>query len=170
MHPIHQHYAHCSGLIVSCYGLKLVDLFMYLSVYFLDMGTIIRLPWWRHQMEKFSMQRIHRSPVKSPPKGQWRGALLFSLICTWINGWVSNREAGDFRHHRAHYDVIVMPGTNKVNLKIMTRKTTNDQSFINNDTWIPAWISSYIHYKKWDEITYPFQTLTAQPMKFRMDN
>ena len=63
-----------------------------------------------------------------------------------------------------------MPGTNKVNLKIMTRETTNDQSFINNDTWIPAWISSYIHYKMWDEITYPFQTLTAQPMKFRMDN
>ena len=27
-----------------------------------------------------------RSPVKSPHKGQWRGALMFSLICTWING------------------------------------------------------------------------------------
>ena len=25
-----------------------------------------------------------------------------------INGWVNNREAGDLRHHRAHYDVIVM--------------------------------------------------------------
>ena len=24
------------------------------------------------------------------------------------NGWVNNGEAGDLRHHRAHYDVIVM--------------------------------------------------------------
>ena len=41
-------------------------------------------------------------------KGQWRGALKFSLICTWINGWVNNRGAGDLRRHRAHYDVIVI--------------------------------------------------------------
>ena len=51
---------------------------------------------------------IHRSPVNSPHKGQWRGALMFSLICVWINDWVNNREAGDLRRHRAHYDVIVM--------------------------------------------------------------
>ena len=51
---------------------------------------------------------IHRSPVNSPHKGQWRGALMFSLICVWINGWVNNREAGDLRCYRAHYDVIVM--------------------------------------------------------------
>ena len=50
---------------------------------------------------------IHRSPVNSPYKGQWRGALVFSLICTRINGWVNNREASDLRRHRAHYDVIV---------------------------------------------------------------
>ena len=31
---------------------------------------------------------IHRSPVNSPHKGQWRGALIFSLICVWINDWV----------------------------------------------------------------------------------
>ena len=43
-----------------------------------------------------------------PHKGQWRGALMFSLICAWINGWVNTRGAGDFRRHRAHNDVIVM--------------------------------------------------------------
>ena len=48
------------------------------------------------------------APVNSPHKGQWRGALMFSLICAWINGWVNNREAGDMRRYRAHYDVIVM--------------------------------------------------------------
>ena len=51
---------------------------------------------------------IHRSPVNSPHKGQWRGALMFSLICVWINGWVNKREAGDFRRHCTHYDVIIM--------------------------------------------------------------
>ena len=33
---------------------------------------------------------------------------MFSLICVWINGWVNNREAGDLRWHRGHYDVNVM--------------------------------------------------------------
>ena len=31
---------------------------------------------------------------------------MLSLICTWINGWVSYGEAGDLRRRRAHYDVI----------------------------------------------------------------
>ena len=53
---------------------------------------------------------IHRSPVNSPHKGQWREALLF-FICPWINGWVNNRETGDLRRHRAPYDVIVMDYT-----------------------------------------------------------
>ena len=51
---------------------------------------------------------IHRSPVTSPHKGQWRGPLMFSLICAWINGWVNNLDAGDLGRHHAHYDVIVM--------------------------------------------------------------
>ena len=36
------------------------------------------------------------------------GALMFSLICVWINGWVNNGEAGDLRRYRAHYVVTVM--------------------------------------------------------------
>ena len=51
---------------------------------------------------------IHRPPVNSPHKGQWRGALLFSFICAWMKCWVNNREAGDLRRHRAHYDVTIM--------------------------------------------------------------
>ena len=54
------------------------------------------------------LRGIHRSPVNSPHKGQWRRALMFCLICAWIKGWVNNREACDLRRHRAHYDVIVM--------------------------------------------------------------
>ena len=51
---------------------------------------------------------IHRSPVNSQHKGQWRGALVFSLIFAWLNGWVNTLEAGDWRRHRVHYDVTVM--------------------------------------------------------------
>ena len=69
--------------------------------------------WWRHQMETFSallafVRGIHRSPEKSLHKGQWCRALMFTLICARKSGWVNNREAGDLRCHRAHYDVIVM--------------------------------------------------------------
>ena len=51
---------------------------------------------------------IHWSPVDSPHKGQWRGALMFSLICAWTNGWANTRDTGNLRRHCAHYDVIVM--------------------------------------------------------------
>ena len=72
-----------------------------------------KTPWWRHQMETFSALQVIcavNSPVTGelPHKGQWRGALIFSLICVWINDWVNNREAGDLRRYRAHCDVTVM--------------------------------------------------------------
>ena len=35
---------------------------------------------------------IHRSPVNSAHIGQWRGTLMFSLICVWINDWAKNPE------------------------------------------------------------------------------
>ena len=64
---------------------------------------------WKHFSRYWPFVRgIHRSPVNSSHKGQWRGALMFTLICARINGWVNNREAGDLRRNRAHYDVIVM--------------------------------------------------------------
>ena len=64
---------------------------------------------WKHFPRYWPYVRgIHRSRVNSPQKGQWRGALMSSLICVWINGWVNNREAGDLRRYRAHYDVTVM--------------------------------------------------------------
>ena len=65
---------------------------------------------WRHQMEPFNalLWGIHRWPVNSPRKGPATLSFKFSLICSWINDWVNNRESRDLRHHRAHYDVIVM--------------------------------------------------------------
>ena len=77
--------------------------------------------WWRHQMETFSALLAlcagnSSVPVKSPHKGLWRGLLMFSLICVWINDWVNNREASDLRRYRGHYDVIVMSQASYVGL------------------------------------------------------
>ena len=64
---------------------------------------------WKHFPRYWPFVRgIHQSPVNYPHKDQWRGALMFSLICVWINSWVNNREAGDLRRHRAHYNATVM--------------------------------------------------------------
>ena len=64
---------------------------------------------WGHFPRYWPFVRgIHRSPVNSPHKGQWRGALMFSFICVWRNGWVNNCEVGNLRRHRSHYGVTVM--------------------------------------------------------------
>ena len=56
-------------------------------------------------METFSAMLAH-CVGNSPHKGQWHGALMFSLIRARINAWVNTRQAGDLRRHRAYYDVI----------------------------------------------------------------
>ena len=64
---------------------------------------------WKHFSCHWSFVRgIHRSPVNSPHKSEWRGSLMFSLICAWIHGWVNSGDGGDLRRGRAHYDVTVM--------------------------------------------------------------
>ena len=55
---------------------------------------------WKHFPRYWPfVWEIHRSPVNSPHKGPWCGALMFSLNCVWINGWVNNRQAGDLWRH-----------------------------------------------------------------------
>ena len=64
-------------------------------------GSSICLLWW-HDVIKWKhfprywpfVRGIHRSPLNSTHKGQWRGAVMFSLICASINNGVKNREAG----------------------------------------------------------------------------
>ena len=91
----------------------------------MDFDAIFRIcrKWYKAQLLKFHddvtkwkhfslywpfVRGIHLSPVNFPHKGQWRGALMFSLICARINNWVHNRGAGDLRRHCVHYDVTVM--------------------------------------------------------------
>ena len=101
----------------------------------IDVITSFHTPWWRHQMEIFSallpfLRGFHRSPVNYPHKGQWRGALMFTLICVWINGWVKNREAGDLKRYRAHYDVIVTMFPQKGFYDIRHHKTQPKYLFV----------------------------------------
>ena len=64
---------------------------------------------WKHFSRYWPFVRgIHQSPVDPPHNGQWRGALMLSLIRAWTHGWVNNPDVGDLRNHRAHYDVTLM--------------------------------------------------------------
>ena len=68
--------------------------------------TFPTLPWWRHQMETISTL-LNICAGNPPVTGEFAaqrpltGALMFSLICAWIHGWVNNGEAGGLRRHRA---------------------------------------------------------------------
>ena len=84
---------------------------------------------WKHFPRYWPFVRgIHYSPLNSPHKGQWRGALMFSLICTWTNGWVNSRHAGDLRRHGAHDDVTVMRC--EIALRWMTQSLTKEKSIL----------------------------------------
>ena len=34
--------------------------------------------------------------------------LTISMICAWTNRWANNKDNGDLKRYRAHYDVIIM--------------------------------------------------------------
>ena len=90
---------------------------------------------WKHFPRNWPFVReIHRSPVNFPLKGQWRGALMFSLIYAWINDWVNNREAGDLRRQHGHYDVIVMNCENVLLLLIKHDEPKNLTGWIYRQT------------------------------------
>ena len=78
-----------------------------LNICHIDHDDVIK---WKYFPRYWPFVRgIHRSPVNSPHKGQWRGPLMFCFfICVWMNDWINYREAGDLRRYRAHSDVIVM--------------------------------------------------------------
>ena len=64
---------------------------------------------WKHLPQYWSfVMGIHRTPMNSPHKGQWRSALMFSMICAWTNGWANHWNASDLSHQHAHYDVTAM--------------------------------------------------------------
>ena len=77
-------------------------------------GCVLAHSWWRHQMETFSAL-LAISAGNSSVTGEFpaqrpvtRSFDVFFVICARINSWVNNGEAGNLRHHRTNYDVIVM--------------------------------------------------------------
>ena len=104
---------------------------------------------------------IHRSPVNSPHKSQWRGVLICSFICAWISVWVNNREADDLRRHEAHYDVTVID-----RLAINSTITTGAH-LIKIVNFNLSMKSDHIHYKLWDEITYSFPKFNGEAVEVR---
>ena len=63
-------------------------------------GNIFQSRYWPF------VRGIHRSPMNSPLKGQWRGALMFSLICAlnkrlskqWWGWWFETSSRSLWRH------------------------------------------------------------------------
>ena len=85
-----------------------------------------------------------RSPVNSPRKAQWRVALMFSLICAWVNGWVKNHEAGDLRRYGIHsvwrhFNVLLYPV--QLRLRFDQTQTNSTGALYNHRTYF---ISSQI--------------------------
>ena len=97
---------------------------------------------------------IHRSPVNCPHKGQGRRALMFSLICVWTNSWVNNRDAGDLRRHRAHYDVTVMYMAAITVASVQVPYPYCEPIYWHGLTLILTWISNHMPNKVWDEMIY----------------
>ena len=101
---------------------------------------------WKHFPRNWPfVWEIHRSQVISPHTGQWCGALMFSLICVWINGWVNNREAGDLRRYGAHNDVTVM-----YSMKYLWQRGLNCWNWLLL-TMTSVYIEVHIHARFWWE-------------------
>ena len=93
-------------------------------IYHLNHDDVIKL---KHFPRYWPFVRgIHRSRWIPPHKGQWRGALMFSLIYARINGWIDTGEAGDLRRHNTHYDVIVMPKHGLIHSRIYALVSLNE--------------------------------------------
>ena len=116
------------------------------------------------------MREIHRSPVNSPHKGQWRGALMFSLICVRINDWVHNRESGDLIRYRAHYDVIVMIQRTKMVVTFEKSIATFQHLWTYFNTWNVKTCSETLKWcknitqmaLKWDYLMLVFNDITLE--------
>ena len=83
------------------HGASEINITNWVSMMTSSNGTIFLVTGPLHG--KFTDDRwIHRT--KASDAELW----CFLWSAPWINGWVNNREAGDLRRHRAHYDIIVM--------------------------------------------------------------
>ena len=119
---------------------------------------------WRHRLKHFLrywpfVWGIHRWPVNSPHKGQWRGALMFSMICAWTNGWVNNRDADHFRRRCTHYDVTV--GCDSISYQLNLGAVQRPWSSSSRSVW---WASYRSPHGAWK----PTQHIWSRETAFRI--
>ena len=89
----------------------------------------------------------------------------------YLNLWIFHGNAHGFMKNylqNAISEWLSFPGHQRVNIwiswldngkrsgKVVSQCLTWGLFYWHGLTLIPAWISNYIHYEVWDEITYPF--------------
>ena len=113
------------------------------------------IPWWRHQMETFSAllaicagnsAASGEFPVQRPVTRSFD--VFFAL--RWINGWVNNREAGDLRRYRAHYDGIIMRYGQRAMKEHLAKNVLFKIKLFNINKYISIWLLCLIHMFKFD--------------------
>ena len=86
----------CDVVIMPCISLWTESLLIQIKAWCLCRPPHDDVIKWKHFPRYWLIVwGIHRWPVNSPHKGQWRGALMFTLICAWTNCWVNNPYDGD---------------------------------------------------------------------------
>ena len=85
---------------------------------------------------------IHRWPLDSPHKKPVTRSFDIYFICAWTNSWTNNRDAGDLRRHRTHYDDTLMNLVTTINsylAKIPPKQVVTDLGRGNHVNSGSAW-------------------------------
>ena len=147
----------------------------------------VRDVWWTGSSAHFMMtssngntfrvywpfvRGIHRSSVNSPHKCQWRGALIFSLICAWTVKqtietsviWDSTRTSWRHCNVRLHCRAV-QQNCKYGKLWSLLCQSTRADIYWHGLILILAWLSNYI-LEFGMKLVIHSQTSTAQPLKF----
>ena len=108
IHHVHQCIKHC---VRVCYRRLNVStkevVFNFYCVVWCLRNHVWILSWCRHQ--KY-FPRYWPLLGGFPDKGQWGRALMFSLMCAWINGWtnsgvIETPSCSLWRHYNVHWEL-----------------------------------------------------------------
>ena len=108
--------------------------------------SYLHIAWWRHQMEKFSTLLAlcqRNSPVTGEFPSQMPVTQSFDVFFDpgWTNIWANQRDVGDLRYNRAHYDVTIM-----VPMFYVTWLQINDiYSFVVSTADVHWWVNVKIY-------------------------
>ena len=81
----------------------------------------IKIRWWRHQMETFSvlLAFCDSNPMVTggfPHKGQWHRVWLFPLRCAWTNVWTNSGSTIDLGHNMSLWQHCNAPCESRLGL------------------------------------------------------